>query len=64
MAIHDPAYLLKAIQTPRPESPFKVGESKLRAIRKLANIFDEETKIPNRYALSSPPPIPANEEEL
>ena len=31
-----------------------MGDSQLKAIRELATIFDAETKIPNRYALSTP----------
>ena len=45
----------KALQTPRPESLFQVGNSKLKAIRDLAQIFDAETKIQNRDVLHTPP---------
>ena len=55
MAIHAAADLAKALQTPRLESPFQVGDSQLGAINELANIFDAETKIPNRDALPTPP---------
>ena len=54
MAIHASRYLAKALQTPRPESPFQVVDSQLKSIRKLANIFDAEIKIPNRDALPTP----------
>ena len=57
MAINAAADLVKAFQTPRPESPFKVGDTQLKAIRELSQIFDAETKIPNRDALSPPPHI-------
>ena len=43
MAIHDSADLENFLQTPRPESPFQVGDYQLKAIRVLANIFDAET---------------------
>ena len=33
IAIHDAADLAKALQTPRPESPFQVGNAQLKAIR-------------------------------
>ena len=33
MAIHAAEYLDKSMQTPRPESPFQVGDSQLKAIR-------------------------------
>ena len=55
MAIHAAADLEKSLQTPRPESPFQVGDAQLKAIRELSHIFDAETKIPNRYALTPPP---------
>ena len=54
MAIHAAADLAKSLQTPRPESPFQVGDAQLKAIRELSYIFDAETKIPNRN--ESPPP--------
>ena len=56
MAIHDAADLAKALQTPRPESPFQVGDAQIKAIRELYQIFDAETKIPNRDAPPPPPP--------
>ena len=55
MAIHAAADLAKSFQTPRSESPFQVGYSQLKAIRELAKIFDAETKIQNRDALTTPP---------
>ena len=58
MAIHVAADLAKALQKPKPESPFQVGESQLKSIRELANIFDAETKIPNRDTLPTPPALP------
>ena len=54
MAIHAASDLAKLLQTPRPESPFQVGYAQLKAIRELSQIFDAETKIPNRDTL--PPP--------
>ena len=54
MSIHAAADLAKALQTPRQESHFQVGDSQLKAIRELA-IFYAETKIPNRDTLSTPP---------
>ena len=60
MAIHAAADLAKAFQTPRPESPFQVEDAQLKAIRELSQIFDAETKIPNKDALP-PPPRLANE---
>ena len=62
MAIRAAADLAKAMQTPRPESPFQVGDAQLKAIRELSHIFDAETKIPNRDALPTPPRL-ANEEK-
>ena len=55
MAIHAAADPSKALQTPRTESTFQAGDAQLKAIREVANIFDAETKIPNRYALTPPP---------
>ena len=55
MAIHDAVDIEKSLQTPRPESPFQVGYPQFKAKRELANIFDAETKIPNRDALNTPP---------
>ena len=57
ISIHDAVYLAKALQIPRPESPFQVGDAQLKAIRELAQIFDAETKIPNRDALPIPPDL-------
>ena len=54
MAIHADADLEKALQTPRLESTFQSGDSQLKSIRELANIFDADTKIPNRGALPTP----------
>ena len=55
MAIHAAADISTALQTPRPESPFQVGDAQIKAIRELDSIFYAETKIPNRDA---PPPPP------
>ena len=55
MAIYAAADLAKALQTPRPESPFQVGDAQLKVIRELAQIFDADTKIPNRYTLPHHP---------
>ena len=55
MDIHPDADLSKALQIPRPESPFQVGDAQLKAIRELAKIFDAETKIPNRDEFPTPP---------
>ena len=55
MAIHAAADLAKSLKTPRPESPFQVGDTQIKAIRELSHIFDAETKIPNRDALLTPP---------
>ena len=54
MAIHAAADLSKALQTPSTESPFQVGGAQIKSIRELYNIFDAETKIPNRDALPIP----------
>ena len=62
MTIHANADISKALQPPRLESPFQLGNSQIKAIRELANIFDAETKIPNSDALPTHPII-ANEEE-
>ena len=40
MDIQAAADLAKALQTPRPESPFQVGDTQLKAIRELAQIFN------------------------
>ena len=58
MAINAAADLGKALQTPKSESPFQVGESKLKAIMEFANIVDAETKITNKDELTPPPPAP------
>ena len=55
MATHAAADMAKSLKTPRLESPFQVGDSQLKVIRESANIFDAETKIPNRDALTTPP---------
>ena len=55
MAIHAAADTAKTLQTPRPESPFQVGDTQLKAIRELTHISDAETKIPNRDAFTTPP---------
>ena len=55
MAIHADADLAKSLQTPRSESPFQVGDAQLKTIKGLSQIFDTETKIPNRDALLTPP---------
>ena len=62
MATHAAPDLEKALQTPRPESPFQLGDTQIKEIRELANIFDAETKIPNRDAIPTPP-ILANKKE-
>ena len=54
MAIHASVDLEKALQTPRTESTFKVGDSQLKKVRELANMFDADTKISNRDALPTP----------
>ena len=63
MAIHNAADMEKDLQATWPEPPFQFGDSQLKAIRELSNVFDADTKIPNRDSLPTPP-IPANEEEL
>ena len=55
MAIHAAADTAKTLQTPRPESPFQVGDAQLKSIRELSHIFDAETKIPNRDVLPTHP---------
>ena len=55
MAIHAAADLAKALQTPKPKSPFQVGDTQLQSIRELSQIFNAEIKIPNRDALRNPP---------
>ena len=62
MAIHSTVDIAKALQTPRPESPFQVGDAQLQSIRELSQIFGAETKIPNRDALITPPRL-SNEEK-
>ena len=55
MAIRAAADLAKALQTTRPESHFQVVDAHFKAISKLAQISDAETKTPNRDALPTPP---------
>ena len=55
MADHTAADLSKSLQTSSLESPFQVGESQLKAIRKLETNIYAETKIPNKDALPTPP---------
>ena len=55
MAIHAAADLAKSLQTPRPESPFQVGDAQFKAIRELHQIFHAEPKTPNRDAFPTPP---------
>ena len=55
MAIHSTAYLAEAFLKPGPESPFQMGDAQFKAIGEISQIFDAETKIPNR---DSPPPPP------
>ena len=55
MDIHAAADLAKSLQTPRPESPFQLGDAQIKAIRELSQIFDSDTKIPNRDVLPTPP---------
>ena len=54
IAIYSATDLAKDLQTPRPESPFQVGDAQLKARRELAKIFDVETEIPKRDALPTP----------
>ena len=54
MAIHAAVDLSTALQTPRPESSFQVGDTQLKAISLLSQIFDAATKIANRDALRTP----------
>ena len=54
MAIHDAADLEKFLKTPRPESPFQVRDSQIKAIRELSKVFYGETKIPNINTLPTP----------
>ena len=63
MAINSAADLEKALQIPRPESNFQVGESELKEMRRLAKYFDPEIQFPNRDALPALP-IPSNKIEL
>ena len=57
MAIHAASDLVKSLQTPSPESFFQVGDTQLKSIRELSQIFDAETKIPERDALPTPPDL-------
>ena len=54
-AINYAADIEKALQKPRLESPFQVGDAQLKSIRQLSQIFDAETKTPNMDALPTPP---------
>ena len=63
MEIRAAADLVNAFQTTRPESHFQLGGLQLKAIRQSDNIFDAETKTPNRDALPTHPSS-TNEEEL
>ena len=55
MAINYATDLAKALQTTRPESPFQVGYSQLKATRELEGIFDADIKTPNRDTLPTLP---------
>ena len=55
MAIHAATDLAKALKTPRPESPFQVGDAQFKAIRELHQIFHAEPKTTNMDALPTPP---------
>ena len=54
ISIHNAADLAKSLQTPRPESPFQVGDAQLKAIRELSQIFDADTKY--QTGMHCPPP--------
>ena len=54
MAIHAAVDIEKALQTPRPESPFQVGYAKLKAIRELSHIFMQRLK--SQTGMHFPPP--------
>ena len=56
MEIHSAADLAKALQTPRPESTFQVGNPQLKSIRELYDILDAMNKIPNKDAMPTPQP--------
>ena len=58
MAIHAAADISKALQKPRPESTFQLGDTQIKAIRELSHIFDSKTKTPNRDSLPPPPDLP------
>ena len=60
--IHAFLDLAKTLQAPRPELNFQVGDAQLKTMKELYEIFDADTKIPNRDALPTPPRL-ANEEE-
>ena len=65
IAFHADADLAKALEIPRPESPFQVEVSQLKARSELAKIFDAENKIPNSDALFTPPyPLIRNSTKL
>ena len=54
MAIHAAVDLAKALQKPRPESPFQVGDAQLKAIRELSQIFVQRLK--SQTGMHCPPP--------
>ena len=54
LAIHSAADLAKALQTPKPESPFQVGDAQLKAIRELSQIFMQRLKY--QTGMHCPPP--------
>ena len=54
MAIHAAADIEKALQTPRPESPFQVGETQLQSIRELSQILMQILK--SQTGMHCPPP--------
>ena len=60
MAIHAAEYLEKALQTPRLESPFQVGDTQLKAIRELTIFLMQRLK--SQIGMHFPPPRLANEE--
>ena len=58
MYIHDSVDLEKSLQTPRPESPFQVGDSQLKSNMELAKKCDAEIQLPNTDSLTNPPTPP------
>ena len=60
MAIYAAADLEKALQTPRPESTFQVGDAQNKATRELSKIFDVGTKNTKQGCTAHPPRL-ANE---